>query len=124
MKIYLRPSWALTDELPLASKGTPVLIDLETRKIYQPGDNIRGVSAHKLISLAVEAKGENYFPPEEMHFISRFTIEDPGRQSVHDARMGNVKKLSCDEIEVFRKDHIESLWRSYLTGAWPPERRK
>ena len=59
MKIYLRPSWVLTDEqYPMAAKGTPVLIDLETWKIYHPGDRIEGVLAQQVISLAVEEGGE------------------------------------------------------------------
>jgi hypothetical protein len=124
MRVYLPVSRVLTDEHPMAAKGTPVLIDLETREIYYPGDRIEGAPARQLVSLAVETRRENYVPPEEMHFISRFTIEDPGSQSVHNSRMGNVKKLSCNEIEVFRKGHIESLWRSYLTRARPLERRK
>jgi hypothetical protein len=124
MRVYLPVSWVLTDEHPMATKGIPALIDMETRRIYHPGDRIMGISAQQVVSLAVETRRENYVPPEEMHFISRFTIEDPGSQSVHDSRMGNVKKLSCNEIEVFRKGHIESLWRSYLTRARPLEGRR
>jgi hypothetical protein len=45
MRIILFRSWVLTDEFPLATKGTPVLINIETRKIYQTGDSIMGISA-------------------------------------------------------------------------------
>ena len=76
MKIYLGFSWVLTDEHPSAAKGKPVLVDLETCKVYHPGDKIVGVSAQQLVSLSVERKPENYFLPEEMHFISRFKEED------------------------------------------------
>jgi hypothetical protein len=73
MRIFLLRSWVLTDELPLVTKGTQVLIDMETRQIYQPGDSIMGISAQQVVSLAVEAIGENYLLPDEMRFISRFT---------------------------------------------------
>jgi len=104
MRIFLLRSWVLTDELPLAAKGTPVLIDIETRKIYQPGDRIMGVSAKEVVSLAVEARGENYLLPEEMRFISRFTKGDPGSQWAHDAPVGNMKKLTYEEMEFLMRD--------------------
>ena len=75
MKIDLGFSWVLTDEHPSAAEGKPVLVDLETCKVYHPRDRIRAVSAQQAVSLAVERKPENYFLPEEMHFISRFKEE-------------------------------------------------
>jgi len=104
MRIFLLRSWVLTDELPLAAKGTPVLIDIETRKIYQPGDRIMGVSAQQVVSLAVEARGENYLLPVEMRFISRFTKGGPASQWGHEAPMGNVKKLTYEEMEFLMRD--------------------
>jgi len=76
MKIYLLRSWVLTDEPPMASKGTPVLIDPETCKVYHPKDRIGAFSAQQVVSLAVEEMGGNNFLPEEMHFISRFKERD------------------------------------------------
>jgi hypothetical protein len=75
MKIPLLDSWVLTDEHPMAAKGTPVLIDMETRRIYHPGDRIEGLSAQQVVSLVLEMKSENYFLPEVKHFISRFKEE-------------------------------------------------
>jgi hypothetical protein len=75
MKIYLSFSWVLTDEHPSAAKGRPVLVDLESCKVYHPGDKIVGLPAQQLVSLAVERKPENYFLTEEIHFISRFKEE-------------------------------------------------
>jgi len=106
MKIYLLRSWALTDEHPMTAKGTPVLIDIETRKIYHPEDRIAGVSAKQVVSLAVEARGENYLLPEEMHLISRFRIGDCASQSVHEARLGNVRKLTYEEMEF-----LSNVWK-------------
>jgi hypothetical protein len=103
MRVYLPMSWILTDEHPMAAKGTPVLIDLETRKIYYPGDRIMGVSAKQVVSLAVEARGENYLEPEEIHFISRFSRGDRSGQWGHEAVMGNVKKLTYEEMESLRR---------------------
>jgi hypothetical protein len=103
MKIHLLRSWVLTDEHPKAAKGTPVLIDMETRKIYHPGDRIMGVSAKQVVSLAVEARGKNYLMAEEIHFISRFTRRDRSGQWGHEAAMGNVKKLTYEEIESLRR---------------------
>lgn len=40
MKIQLYRSWVLTDEHPMAAKGIPVLIDLETGKAYPTGESI------------------------------------------------------------------------------------
>jgi hypothetical protein len=99
MKFFLLRSWVLTDELPLRSKGTPVLIDIETRRIYQRGDRIMGVSAQQVVSLAVEAMGENYLLPEQMRFISRFTSADLPSQWGHEPPMGNVKKLTYEEMQ-------------------------
>jgi hypothetical protein len=99
MRIFLLRSWVLTDELPLLAKGTPVLIDIETRKIYQPGDRIMGVSAKQVVSLAVEARGENYLLPEELRFISQFTKGNPASQWVHETLMGKVKKLTYEEMQ-------------------------
>lgn len=99
MKIPLLDSWVLTDEHPMAAKGTPVLIDLETRKTYHPGDRIMGISAQQVVSLVLEMKSGNYFLPEEMHFISRFTRGSCASKSVHGARRGNVKKLTYEEME-------------------------
>ena len=109
MKIYLRPSWVLTDEHPIAAKGTPVLIHLETRKIYHPGERIAGVSARQVVWRAVEVRAGNYLLPEEMHFISRFTRGDRASQSVNKARMGNVKKLTEEEIEFLRREFMENI---------------
>jgi hypothetical protein len=75
MKIYLSFSWVLPDEHPSAAKGKPVLLDLETGKVYHPGDKIVGLPAQQLVSIAVERKPKNYFLTEEMHFISRFKEE-------------------------------------------------
>ena len=80
MKIHLLRSWVLTDEHPKAAKGTPGLIDMETRKIYHPGDRIMGVSPKQVVFLAVEARGKNYLLPEEMRFISCFTRENRSSQ--------------------------------------------
>lgn len=80
MRIPLFDSWVLTDEHPRAAKEKPVLIDLETRKTYQAGDRIMGVSAQQVVSLMLEMKSKNYFLPEEMHFISRFKEE--GHESI------------------------------------------
>ena len=76
MRIPLFDSWVLTDEHPRAAKEKPILIDLETRKTYKPRESIMGISAQQVVSLVVERKPENYFLPEEMHFISRFKEED------------------------------------------------
>ncbi len=103
MKIHLLRSWVLTDEHPKAAKGTPVLIDMETRRIYHPGDRIMGVSAKQVVSLAVEARGGNYLLPEETKFISCFTRRDRSNQWGHEAAMGNVKKLTYEEIESLRR---------------------
>ena len=103
MKIYLLRSWVLTDEHPMAAEGTPVLIDLETRKIYHPGDRIMGVSAKQVVSLAVEARGENYLLPEEIHFVARFKEGAHKSQSVHAGHMGNKIKLTFEEIEFFSR---------------------
>jgi hypothetical protein len=103
MKIYLPVSWVLTDEHPMAAKGTPVLIDLDTWRIYYPGDRIEGVSAKQLVSLAVETRGENYLQPEEIHFISRFKEGDHKSQSVRAGHMGNMGKPIYEEIEFFRR---------------------
>jgi len=67
MKIYKPRSWVLTDEHPMAAKEKPVLIDLETRKTYHPGDRIMGVSAQQVVSLVVEERGENYLLPIYFH---------------------------------------------------------
>ncbi len=40
MKIPLYSSWILTDEHPMAARGTPVLIDLEVGRAYPTGDSI------------------------------------------------------------------------------------
>ena len=109
MKIHLLRSWVLTDEHPKAAKGTPVLIDMETRRIYHAGDGIMGVSAKQVVSLAVEARGENYLLPEEINFISRFKEGDHKSQSVHAGHMGNKKKLTYEEIEFLRGGLIEFL---------------
>jgi len=109
MKVYLPVSWVLTDEHPMAAKGSPVLIDLDTRKIYYPWDRIEGVSAKQLVSLAVGTRGENYFRPEEMRFISRFKEGDHKSQSVLAGHMGNKRKLPYDEIEFLRREFIENV---------------
>jgi hypothetical protein len=103
MRIFLLRSWVLTDELPLATKGTPVLIDMETRQIHQPGDSIMGISAQQAVSLAVEAMGENYLLPEEMRFISRFKEGIHDNQSIRAGHMGGVKKLTFKEIEFLKR---------------------
>ena len=107
MKIYLLRSWLLTDEHPMAAKGTPVLNDLETWKIYHPGDRIMGVSAQHVVSLAVEARGENYLLPEESYFISRFKEGDHKGQSVCAGHMDNKRKITYEEIEYLRGGQIE-----------------
>ena len=104
MRIILLRSWVLTDELPLAAKGTPVLIDIETRKIYQPGDSIMGISAQQVVSLAVEAIGENYLLPEQTRFISRFTSADLPSQCGHEPLMGNVKKLTYQKMQFLMRE--------------------
>jgi hypothetical protein len=76
MKIHLRFSWVLTDEHPSAAKGKPVLVDLETCKVYHPKDRIGAFSAQQVVSLAVEEMGGNNFLPEEIHLISRFKEAD------------------------------------------------
>jgi hypothetical protein len=105
MKIYLPRSWVLTDEqYSTKAKGTPVLIDLETWNIYHPGDSIEGVPAQKVVSLAVEKRGENYLLPEELHFISRFKEGSREYQSVRGGHMGSMKELSYEEIEFLKRD--------------------
>ncbi len=81
MKIYLRPSLVLTDEHPMAAKGTPVLVDFESWKVFQREDMIEGVSAQQVVDSAVAEIGENDFLPEEIHFISRFKAGDHESQS-------------------------------------------
>jgi hypothetical protein len=103
MKIYLPGSWVLTDEHPKTVKGTPVLIDLETWKIYHPGDRIEGVSAKQVVSLAVEARGENFPTPEEIQFISRFKEGNHENQTVRAGHMGSMKKLTYEEIEFLKR---------------------
>jgi hypothetical protein len=103
MKIDLGFSWVLTDEHPSVAKGKPVLVDLETCKVYHPGDRIGAFSAQQAVSLAVEGKGENYFLPEEMHFISRFKEEDHESESFRLAHMGNKIKLAYEEIDYFSR---------------------
>jgi hypothetical protein len=103
MKIYLPRSWVLSDEHPKAVKGTPVLIDLETWKIYYPGDRIEGVSAKQVVSLAVEERGGNFLMPEEMQFISRFKKGNHESQSVRAGHMVNMKKLTYEEIEFLKR---------------------
>jgi hypothetical protein len=75
------------------------LIDIETRKIYPPGDKLIGISAQQVVSLAVDARGENFLMPEEMQFISCFRSEDLPSQWGHQPLMGNVKKLTYEEME-------------------------
>jgi hypothetical protein len=83
MKIFLPRSWVLTDEHPKVAKGTPLLIDPETCKVYHPKDRIGAFSAQQVLSLAVEEMGGNNFLPEEIHFISRFKEADQeGNRSV------------------------------------------
>jgi hypothetical protein len=99
LRIFLLGSWVITDELLLTAKGTPILIDIETRRIYRRGDGVMGVSAQKVVSLAVEARGKNSLLPEETLFISRFTKEDPPSQWVKEAPIGNAKKLTYEEMK-------------------------
>jgi hypothetical protein len=103
MKIHLLRSWVLTDEHLKAAKGKPVLIDMETRKIYHPGDRIMGVSAKQVVSLAVEARGENFPTPEEIQFISRFKEGNHENQTVRAGHMGSMKKLTYEEIEFLKR---------------------
>ena len=103
MKIYLRASWVLTDEHPMAAKGKPVLVDLETWEVYYREDMIEAVSALQVVSLAVEERGKNDFLPEEIHFISRFKEGDHESQSVRAGHLGNMKKLTYEEIEFLRR---------------------
>jgi hypothetical protein len=98
LKIYLPVSWLLTDEHPMAAQGTLVLIDLDTWKIYYPGDRIEGVSAKQLVSLAVETRGENYLLPEEIQFISRFKEEDHESESFRVGHIGNKIKFAYEDI--------------------------
>ena len=90
MRIYLTNSWVLTDEHPMETERNPVLMDLETRMIYDPGDMVGAVSALQVVSQAVEERGESYFLPEENLFISRFIKGAHESQSVHVARVGNL----------------------------------
>jgi hypothetical protein len=87
----------------MAAKGTPVLIDLETWKIYHPKDRIEGVSAQQVVSLAVEERGENFLSPEELQFISGFKKGSREDQSVSRAHMGSMKKLTYEEIEFLKR---------------------
>ena len=103
MKIDLGFSWVLTDEHPSAAEGKPVLVDLETCKVYHPRDRIGAFSAQQAVSLAVEGKGENYFLTEEMHFISRFKEEDHESESFRLGHMGNKIKFGHEEIDFFRR---------------------
>jgi len=103
MKIYLPPSWVLTDEHPMAAEGKPVLVDLEIWEVYHHEDMIGAVSALQVVSLALEERGKNDFLPEEVHFISRFKEGDHERQSVRAGHMGNMKKLTYEEIEFLKR---------------------
>ena len=103
MRIPLFDSWVLTDEHPRAAKEKPILIDLETRKTYQAGDRIMGVSAQQVVSLMLEMKSKNYFLPEEMHFISRFKEEDHESESFRLGHMGDKIRLAYEEIDFSRR---------------------
>ena len=103
MKIYLPPSWVLTDEHHMAAKGKPVLVDLETWEVYHHEEIIEAVSALQVVSLAVEERGEKDLLPEEIHFISRFKEEDHESQSVRAGHMGNIKEVTYEEIEFLRR---------------------
>jgi len=103
MKIYLRPSWVLTDEHSMAAKGKAVLVDLEFWEVYHREDMIGAVSALQIVSQAIEEMGENVFLPEEIHFISRFKEGDHESQPVPADHMGNMKKVTYEEIEFLRR---------------------
>jgi len=107
MNIYLSPSWLLTDENSEAAKEIPVLINLGSWKAYQHGDMIGAYSAPQVVSLAVEAKGENNFMPEEIHFISRFKEGHHGSQWVRSAMMGNMRKLTYRALEFLGKSNLQ-----------------
>jgi hypothetical protein len=72
MKIDLRHSRVLTDELPKRAKGKPS-IDLDTRKTYQPECRIMGFSVQPVVSLSVAVKGENYLLPIYFHGFASFS---------------------------------------------------
>ncbi len=92
MKVHLEDSWTLTDEHPKARKGKPILLDLGTWKVYQPGDRIGEISALKFVSLAVEWRGKEDFLPEEIQFISRFKDGNHQIQSNHETQPGRARK--------------------------------
>ena len=96
MKIHLDKSWTLTDEHPKAERGKPILIDLGTWNIYHPGDRIGAVSALQIVSLAVEAGGENGFLPEEIQFISRFKEENHEIRPSHEAEVSRTKNHQAE----------------------------
>ena len=103
MKIYLPPSWVLTDEHHMAAKGKPVLVDLETWEVYHHEEIIEAVSALQVVSLAVEERGEKDLLPEEIHFISRFKEEDHESESFRLGHMGNKIQFGHEEIDFFRR---------------------
>jgi len=109
MRIYLRHSWALTDEPPMSGKGTPVLVDLDTWEVYDRKDTVGAVSALQVVSLAVEEMGKNNFLPEEIHFISRFKGEDHERRSVRAVHTGKVKKLTKKKKKVGSEKFLSNI---------------
>ncbi len=98
MKIHLDNSWTLTDEHPKAERGAPILIDLGTWKVYHPRDRIGEIPAPQFVLLAVEARGENDFLPEEIQFISRFKEEEHEIQSGRMAETSRAKNYQDEMI--------------------------
>jgi hypothetical protein len=103
MKIYLLRSFVLTDEHPMAARGTPVLVDLKSWKIYNPRDLVVGLSAQQVLSQTVAEMGKNNFLPEEIHFISRFKEGSHEIQSLRGDRMSIMNLLTHQEKEFLKR---------------------
>jgi hypothetical protein len=77
MKLYLTPSWILSDEHLASSYGKPVLVDQETGKAYGPDDILQvnpggnPVPGYLVVRALIE--GES-FSVEEVAFIDRFIL--------------------------------------------------
>ncbi len=98
MKIHVAKSWTLTDEHPKAERGSPILIDLGTWKVYRAKDKIGEISALQFVILAVGAGGKDDFLPEEIQFISRFTEEKYEIQSGGETEAIRTKNYKEDMI--------------------------
>jgi hypothetical protein len=81
----------------MVAKGTPSLIDLGTWKFDLYEDIIGTVWALQVLPLAVEEMGGNE------RFISRFKEGGHKGQSIRAGNMGNMKKLTFEEKEFFRR---------------------